>query len=821
MNIKQRTHTYFALLPILSFVFLSACGGGNQKNSDDMNSTPDNSLDTGLVFSETNNTSGILLKFRSNVIYDIQQTILKDAGLIEVKNYGVLPGLIYARSVDNSPTSEVLKRLETQSDIIYAEPDYNIYITAMASNSTPVKSENGVSETQNSGLSDLDATLNIASAETELETRVISESKSAPTTIAILDTGIDFSQQDLKQYMWVNSAEIAFNGIDDDHNGWIDDVNGWNFVGNNSNATDENNHGTKIAGIVAGNLKNESVPVPVNVKLVSLKVLDKNGRGKISSILGAFDYIAKNKISISNNSWMTKIDSKALKDVLQSVSGHLLIVAAGDNSSNIDSTFSYPSSYLLSNSITVSAADESGKLADFSNYGMDAVNLLAPGLLVERDSVNNSYANISGTSVAAAVVSGAVVRVKDSHDSFSPQEVKNWLIANLEKEEDLKNINSTSSRLQNIEEIIALLSTENTVPVSPSIPSSSTSNVLTIEPASLNQVALNQRHTISAVGGVAPYTWSVSDDTVARINVNPISDSVIELQPLKTGLITLTLQDSMGNLIAVENIEINIPLLNVTPSAIVLNIGQSIDLEVTGGTSPYRYASLDETVAMISSDGFVTALREGSVNISITDAEGQMNVATITVGPNLYIDVQREIIAVDGTMKIIVGASTGSLTWASSDSSVLAVDEYGEIVAKRAGKVKVSVMDEEGRTGNVILEVRDIKILAAVSDSLFAPASEASTIIVGGELQLKATGGSTPYLWSIDNNEVASIDSNGLLNAISPGLVKVSVLDANGFSDTFEISLTPSVLSVNQTNVVMTTGDNVQLIASGGDGTYT
>jgi cell wall-associated protease len=56
--------------------------------------------------------------------------------------------------------------------------------------------------------------------------------KSSKTIIvAVIDTGVDFSHEDLKDVMWVNEKEIAGNGMDDDKNGYVDDIHGWNFIG--------------------------------------------------------------------------------------------------------------------------------------------------------------------------------------------------------------------------------------------------------------------------------------------------------------------------------------------------------------------------------------------------------------------------------------------------------------------------------------------------------------------------------------------------------------------------------------------------------------
>ena len=55
--------------------------------------------------------------------------------------------------------------------------------------------------------------------------------KSTTVVVAVIDSGVDYNHEDLKDVMWVNEDEIPNNGIDDDKNGYIDDVNGWNFIG--------------------------------------------------------------------------------------------------------------------------------------------------------------------------------------------------------------------------------------------------------------------------------------------------------------------------------------------------------------------------------------------------------------------------------------------------------------------------------------------------------------------------------------------------------------------------------------------------------------
>jgi cell wall-associated protease len=55
--------------------------------------------------------------------------------------------------------------------------------------------------------------------------------KGETVIVAVIDSGVDFDHEDLKDVMWVNPGEIAGNGIDDDKNGYVDDIHGWNFIG--------------------------------------------------------------------------------------------------------------------------------------------------------------------------------------------------------------------------------------------------------------------------------------------------------------------------------------------------------------------------------------------------------------------------------------------------------------------------------------------------------------------------------------------------------------------------------------------------------------
>jgi subtilisin family serine protease len=121
---------------------------------------------------------------------------------------------------------------------------------------------------------------------------------SRDVVVALIDTGVDTSHEDLQNALWVNEGEIAGNGKDDDGNGYIDDVNGWNFY-NNSNklyvSSTDDSHGTHGAGTIAATADNgigiAGIVQSDHVKLMVLKALGgSDGSGTTESIIQAIQY---------------------------------------------------------------------------------------------------------------------------------------------------------------------------------------------------------------------------------------------------------------------------------------------------------------------------------------------------------------------------------------------------------------------------------------------------------------------------------------------------------------------------------------------------
>lgn len=222
--------------------------------------------------------------------------------------------------------------------------------------------------------------------------------------IAIIDTGVDYNHPDLAPNMWTNPGEIPNNGMDDDGNGFVDDEYGYDFADGIANPSDSGYHGTHIAGIIAaaGNNQLGVIGVVYQAKIMALKASNNGTNFSSSTIIQAIQYATMMKargvnVVVINASFGGGGFSSTERAVIETAgnAGIIYCSAAANNGVNIDVTPDYPSSYGLSNMLVVAATDQNDALASFSNFGVNTVDLGAPGVNILSTFPTNMAGTIS------------------------------------------------------------------------------------------------------------------------------------------------------------------------------------------------------------------------------------------------------------------------------------------------------------------------------------------------------------------------------------------------------------------------------------------
>lgn len=211
---------------------------------------------------------------------------------------------------------------------------------------------------------------------------------SRDVVVAVVDTGVNLAHEDLAANAWVNTAEIPGNGIDDDLNGYVDDVNGWDFTNRDStyfDVFDGDKHGTHVAGII-GAVGDNAIGVAGvnwNVSIMACKFITPS-KGPVSSGAEAIVYAVDNGADVINHSWGTTGYSAVLEDALRYARerGVINVVAAGNTGGSVDVTPMWPAAIEATNVVTVAATDHNDALATFSSYGVNLVDVAAPGVNV-------------------------------------------------------------------------------------------------------------------------------------------------------------------------------------------------------------------------------------------------------------------------------------------------------------------------------------------------------------------------------------------------------------------------------------------------------
>jgi subtilisin family serine protease len=315
-----------------------------------------------------------------------------------------------------------IEALKQQSNVVYAEPDY----ICQASNAGDAEAATSTGDPYSQQQYALDNIMAPQAWDVH--------AGDGQLIVAVIDSGIDLMHEDLNAQLWINAAEETggqFDGIDNDNNGYVDDLVGWNFVGSNANPqgsnnpSDDNGHGSHVAGIIAAVRGNDrGIAGMADVRIMSIKALAANGSGATSSIVNAVYYAIDNGARVINMSIESPQFSQAFAEACtRAEAADVVIIAATGNQSNTQ--ISYPAGY--QNVMAVGAVDINDNLADFSNTGQ-GIDLVAPGVDV-LSCVPNGYQLMDGTSMASPYVAGVAAMIRSLHPEWNAATVRAQLRA--------------------------------------------------------------------------------------------------------------------------------------------------------------------------------------------------------------------------------------------------------------------------------------------------------------------------------------------------------------------------------------------------------
>jgi subtilisin family serine protease len=392
----------------------------------------------------------VLVRFKSGVSQEtIERLTAQRNDRVEDRIENV-SGLEAIDDLDNADATTVAGEYSQLAEVEYAEPNFEIELDATYGPVLPRDPQfNEQWALANSGQrggkqgADISATLAWA-------TTVGSED----VVVAVLDSGVDYTHEDLIKNMWMRPNTMA--PYQDEELGTIDDEYGFNAIDSAADPMDENGHGTHCAGIIGAEGENDIGIAGVNwkVKIMPLKFMNAGGFGTTKDAIEAINYVIDRKkagvnVRVISASWGSTQRSRALEDVIRKAYENdiLFVAAAGNSTVNNDRNPHFPSSYNVPNVISVAALDRNDQLATFSNYGVKSVAIAAPGVDILSTWLGDAYEEKSGTSMATPVVSGVAALVLAEHPRMSVDDLKKKLLASTDPIVALKGKIATGGRI--------------------------------------------------------------------------------------------------------------------------------------------------------------------------------------------------------------------------------------------------------------------------------------------------------------------------------------------------------------------------------------
>jgi len=386
-----------------------------------------------------------LVRFKPGIKTASFATVHKAIGASVVRKYTIIPNLEQVKLPQGLSVKDAVMQYMANPNVEYAGPNYIRKTESIIPNDTYFGNQWAL---QNTG----QYAYGTAGADIRMTGGWEVTIGSGDITIAVLDTGIDYSHNDLVWNVWRNLGETSCtDAVDNDGNGKLNDCVGWNFVDDNNDPMDDNGHGTHVAGVIGSKGNNSSGIAGIMwlSNMMALKVCDANGLCDVGAEIAAIDYAINMKnnhgvnVRVMNASFGGgAYDSNEYAAIDRANAAGILFVAAAGNggddgiADNNDATPFYPASYNLPNIISVAATDQDDRKVPFSNFGPTSVDVAAPGNYIFSTVPNwwtmySGYGYLemfSGTSMAAPHVTGLAGLLSAYYSNLTYAQVRTMIL---------------------------------------------------------------------------------------------------------------------------------------------------------------------------------------------------------------------------------------------------------------------------------------------------------------------------------------------------------------------------------------------------------
>ncbi len=412
----------------------------------------------------------VIVKFRRQLAQSERLQLERDLDANENETVGRDFRRVRSRRLN---VQALVASLRTRAVVEYAEPNY-LWYASVAPNDPQFPSLWGLLNTAQT----IGGQAGSASADIHAASAWAVASGSRANVVAVVDTGLDYTHDDLAANVWKAPAAftVTIGGVSIL---CAAGTHGFDAITKTCDPQDDNNHGTHVSGTIGatGNNGLGVVGVNWNASIMGLKFLDNTGSGSTSDAINAIEFAiqAKNffaagaNVRVLSASWGGGGFSQALLDEINKANANamLFVTAAGNSGASNDVSPSYPASYHAPNIIAVAATNNTDHLASFSNFG-SSVHVAAPGVGILSTTIGNTYQYFSGTSMATPYVSGAAALIL-ARCAIDTAMLKTTILNNVDPIPALAGRVSTSGRL-NVDRALRACA-PSTVPTAPGAPS--------------------------------------------------------------------------------------------------------------------------------------------------------------------------------------------------------------------------------------------------------------------------------------------------------------------------------------------------------------